>query len=63
MALKLQYDRIDWDDPEVAATLKKYRETIDAASPLMKDIDEPFSQEETAARQTAFFQALEKYKV
>lgn len=63
MALKLKYDQIDWNEPELAAALTKYRETIDAASPIMAGIKQAFSKEETEARQKAFFQVLEKYKV
>ena len=63
MALELQYDQINWNDPELIAALTKYRETIDAASPIMTGIKQTFSTEEIEARQKAFFQVLEKYKV
>jgi hypothetical protein len=46
MTLKLQYDKIDWNDAEVAEALKRYREMIDASSPLVKGIDKEFTQEE-----------------
>lgn len=63
MALKLQYDQINWNEPELIAALTKYRETIDAASPIMTGIKQTFSKEEIEARQKGFFQVLEKYKV
>ncbi len=63
MALKLQYDRINWNDPELIEVLKQYRETIDTSSPLVKAIDKPFTPEEKIARQKAYFAVLEKYKV
>jgi hypothetical protein len=63
MALQLQYDRINWNDPELMEALKRYRETIDASSPLMKSIDRAFTSEEKIARQTAYFTLLENYKV
>lgn len=63
MMLKLQYDNINWNDPDVAAALKSYRETIDASSPLVKNIDKAFTKEEKEARQKEFFAVLEKFKV
>ncbi|MCU0535750.1 MAG: hypothetical protein MUD14_17815 [Hydrococcus sp. Prado102] len=63
MALKLQYDKINWNDAEVAEALKRYRETIDASSPLVKGIDKEFTQAEKETRQKEFFAILEKYRV
>jgi hypothetical protein len=62
MALKLDYDNINWNDPEVAAALKSYRQSIDAASPLVKGMDEIFTPEAKEASQKAFFAALEKFR-
>lgn len=63
MTVKVRYDKIDWDDPEVQAALKRYRETIDVSSPLVKDIDRGFAQSEKEARQEDFFTVLEKFSV
>ncbi|MEG3435564.1 hypothetical protein V0288_00390 [Pannus brasiliensis CCIBt3594] len=63
MPLQLQYDKINWNDPELIETLKRYRETIDSSSPLVKSIDKAFTPEEKIARQKAYFAVLEKYKV
>jgi hypothetical protein len=63
MALKTQYDKINWNDPELIETLALYRETLDASSPLVKSIDKAFTPEEKIARQQAYFAILEKYKV
>ncbi|AFY76823.1 hypothetical protein Ple7327_1438 [Pleurocapsa sp. PCC 7327] len=63
MTLKLEYDNINWNDPDIAAALKRYRETIDASSPLVKNIDIAFTKEEKETRQKAFFAVLEKFRV
>jgi hypothetical protein len=63
MSLQIQYDKINWNDPELLSALQLYRETIDASSPLMKSIDKAFTSEEKLRRQQAYFTALEKYKV
>lgn len=62
MALKLDYENINWNDPEVVAALKSYRESIDAASPLVKGREKEFAPAEKEARQKAFFATLEKFR-
>jgi hypothetical protein len=63
MSLKLQYDKINWNDTELVEALKRYRETIDASSPLLKGIEREFTQAEKETRQKEFFAILERYKV
>lgn len=63
MAIKPSYDNINWNDPAVVLALKRYRETIDSSSPLVKNIDKISTQEEKQAIQQEFMAVLEPFKV